>query len=179
MRGSVDRRTPPPSRAGLGSESGGGSERKRDSCLAEIQRLEKARAVRRNRMELARAERAAEEARNIANGNPGDVDFQRMIQDFREQSRAGTEVAHSAKRDVKICIAVRKRPTSSKERARKDHDSVSCYNPEVTVHDCKLRVDGISKYLDSVRFRFDHTFGENNTNQETGSGKTYTMVGIQ
>lgn len=37
---------------------------------------------------------------------------------------------------------------------------MSCFNPEVTVHDCKLRVDGISKYLDSVGFRFDHTFGD-------------------
>lgn len=51
------------------------------------------------------------------------------------------------------------------QRARKDHDAVSCFNPEVTVHDCKLRVDGISKYLDSVGFRFDHAFGEDVPNQ--------------
>lgn len=37
---------------------------------------------------------------------------------------------------------------------------MSCFNPEVTVHDCKLRVDGISKYLDSSSFRFDYAFGE-------------------
>ncbi|CAM9960373.1 unnamed protein product [Ectocarpus fasciculatus] len=120
--------------------------------------------------------------------------------------RVGTSVAHAPAREgMKICIAIRKRPTNSKERARKDHDAVSCFNPEVTVHDCKLRVDGISKYLDSVGFRFDHAFGEDVPNQlvydctakplvpfvlsrgratvfaygQTGSGKTYTMVGIQ
>lgn len=56
------------------------------------------------------------------------------------------------------------------QRARKDHDAVSCFNPEVTVHDCKLRVDGISKYLDSVGFRFDHAFGEDDSNQMVGWG---------
>eukprot|EP00903_Cladosiphon_okamuranus_P015554 g14359.t1 len=156
-------------------------------------------------MEKARKDRVAEEARNIANGNPGDVDFMGMIQSFRDQ-RAGTSTLHApAAEGMKICIAIRKRPTNAKERARKDHDAVSCFNPEVTVHDCKLRVDGISKYLDSVGFRFDHAFGEDEDNQlvydctakplvpfvlsrgratvfaygQTGSGKTYTMVGIQ
>ena len=46
---------------------------------------------------------------------------------------------------MKICICVRKRPVSSKEVARNDHDSVTCLHPEVVVHDCKLRVDGITK----------------------------------
>lgn len=36
------------------------------------------------------------------------------------------------------------------------------------MHDCKLRVDGISKYLDSVGFRFDHAFGEDEDNQLVG-----------
>ncbi|CAM9277658.1 unnamed protein product [Pylaiella littoralis] len=214
MRGSVeDKRSPGGGgggmRGGAGAMDagvgGGGGGKRGDACLAEIQRLEKNRANRRNRMEKARKDRVAEEARNIANGNPGDVDFMGMIQSFRDQ-RAGTSTPHAPARDgVKICIAIRKRPTNSKERARKDHDAVSCFNPEVTVHDCKLRVDGISKYLDSVGFRFDHAFGEEEDNQlvydctakplvpfvlsrgratvfaygQTGSGKTFTMVGIQ
>lgn len=33
------------------------------------------------------------------------------------------------------------------------------------MHDCKLKVDGISKYLDSVGFRFDYVFGEEVNNQ--------------
>ena len=61
---------------------------------------------------------------------------------------------------MKICICVRKRPVNSKEIARSDHDSVTCLNPEVTVHDCKLKVDGITKYLDNTSFRLDHVFHE-------------------
>jgi kinesin family protein 2/24 len=73
------------------------------------------------------------------------------------------------------------------------------------VHDCKLKVDGISKYLDNTSFEFDHTFHEDNSTDniydcavqslvdfvvsggratvfaygQTGSGKTFTMQGIQ
>lgn len=69
------------------------------------------------------------------------------------------------------------------QRARKDHDAVSCFNPEVTVHDCKLRVDGISKYLDSVGFRFDHAFGEEEDNQLVRTmirdRQTYRQTGRQ
>ena len=90
-------------------------------------------------------------------------------------------------------------------RLIQDHDSVSCINPTVIVHDCKFKVDGITKYLDNSAFEFDHTFHEENTTDEiydtcvqslvgfvikggratvfaygqTGSGKTHTMVGIQ
>ena len=61
---------------------------------------------------------------------------------------------------MKICICVRKRPVSVKEVAKNDHDSVTCCNPVVVVHDCKLRVDGITKYLDNNSFRLDHVFHE-------------------
>ena len=50
--------------------------------------MEKEREERRKNMEDKRNERAAEERRNRENGNPGDVDFQRMIREYRE------EVAH-------------------------------------------------------------------------------------
>ncbi len=107
----------------------------------------------------------------------------------------------------KICICVRKRPISDKERNKNDHDSVTCLNPEVWIHSAKLRVDGITKYLDHTSFQFDYTFNEDNTTEDvynyttlplidfvcsghggratvfaygqTGSGKTYTMSGIQ
>jgi kinesin family member 2/24 len=36
----------------------------------------------------------------------------------------------------------------------------------VLVHDCKLRVDGITKYLDNTDFAFDHTFAEDDTTDE-------------
>eukprot|EP01033_Poteriospumella_lacustris_P001859 gene1859-1352_t len=174
------------------------------SCLSEIQRMQRERDERRRNMELAKQERLAEEARNREMGTPGDVDFQRMIRNYREKE-APPEQQHQPSEDMKICICVRKRPISQKEIKRKDYDSVTCANPLVVVHDCKLKVDGISKYLDNTPFEFDHTFSEfDNTDDiylcsvqplvdfvtsggratvfaygQTGSGKTFTMQGVQ
>lgn len=154
-------------------------------------------------MEQAKQERANEEQRNRENGTPGDVDFQRMIRIYRD-SQAPPEQVHIGSND-KICICIRKRPISVKEINRKDYDSVTCLNPVVVVHDCKLKVDGISKYLDNTPFEFDHTFHEDDSTDDiygcavqplidffvaggratvfaygqTGSGKTFTMQGIQ
>ena len=75
------------------------------------------------------------------------------------------------------------------------------------MHSAKLKVDGITKYLDHNQFHFDHSFDEAETTEDlykyttmplvdfvvsgkggratcfaygqTGSGKTYTMSGIQ
>jgi len=128
---------------------------------------------------------------------------------------------------LKICIAVRKRPLGEKELNRKEFDAVSCLHPRfvsmlyknvekalnlrlfssrVVIHDAKLRVDGLTKYLDNNEFAFDHTFGDNDSTEnlymhtaaplipyviegqgratcfaygQTGSGKTFTMQGIQ
>jgi kinesin family protein 2/24 len=155
-------------------------------------------------MEEAKQQRAAEEQRNRENGTPGDVDFQRMIRQYRE-TQSPSEQQHVQPGDMKICICVRKRPISTKEIKRHDYDSVTCVNPVVVVHDCKLKVDGIAKYLDNNSFEFDHTFHEENETEDiyyyavqplvnfvvnggratvfaygqTGSGKTYTMQGIQ
>lgn len=155
-------------------------------------------------MEMAKQERAQEEQRLRDAGTPGDVDFQRMIRNYRE-TQAPEPQEHLTSTDMKICICIRKRPISEKEVKRKDYDSVTCLNPLVVVHDCKLKVDGISKYLDNTPFEFDHTFHEDDTTDEvyycsvqplvsfclaggratvfaygqTGSGKTYTMQGVQ
>ena len=155
-------------------------------------------------MELVKVEKAAEEQRNRDNGVSGDVDFMRMIKLYREKSTPD-EVVHLPSSDSKICICVRKRPISSKEIAKDDNDCITCTNPLIIVHDCKLKVDGISKYLDNSIFEFDHTFHEDNSTDniydcsvqplvdfvvnggratvfaygQTGSGKTFTMQGIQ
>jgi hypothetical protein len=56
------------------------------STLGEIQRLEKEREARRRNMEERKLERAAEEQRNRDKGlGDADVDFQRMIQMFRDK----------------------------------------------------------------------------------------------
>lgn len=172
------------------------------NTLSEIQRLQRERDERRKNMEQMKIDRAAEELRNRENGTPGDVDFQRMIRAYRDQ--APPEKPHVQSHD-KICICVRKRPISAKEVKKMDHDSVTCSNPVVAIHDCKLKVDGISKYLDNNLFEMDHTFHEDNSTEDiyyaaveplvdfvldggratvfaygqTGSGKTFTMQGIQ
>ena len=146
--------------------------------------------------------RAEEEQRNIAAGNPGDVDFIGLVRKWREQN-ANKALAHDAAVEhPRICICVRKRPISDRERAKNDHDSVTCLNPLVWIHSAKLRVDGITKYLDHTSFRFDHAFDEAVSTEDvythttmplldfvcsgkggratvfaygqTGSGKTYT-----
>mmetsp|Transcript_21880 Transcript_21880/g.36614 ORF Transcript_21880/g.36614 Transcript_21880/m.36614 type:complete len:634 (+) Transcript_21880:62-1963(+) len=180
----------------------GGASKK--SCLSEINKLQKDRDERRRKIEQIKSEKAAEEQRNRDEGVSGDVDFMRMISQYRAKS-VPPEQVHLPSGQSKICICVRKRPISSKEIARDDTDSVTCVNPLVVVHDCKLKVDGISKYLDNNSFEFDHTFHEHNSTDniydcavqplvefvlaggratifaygQTGSGKTFTMEGVQ
>jgi kinesin family protein 2/24 len=189
--------------AGAAGQAGGG--KKVSSTLAEIQRLQTQREERRRAAEQFKTDRAAEDARNRENGNPGDVDFQRMIRAFRTDSSQMPQPEPHLRNEDKICICVRKRPISQKEVKRNDHDSITCSNPVVVVHDCKLKVDGISKYLDNTSFEVDHAFHEDCSTEDvyqytvqplvgfvasggratvfaygqTGSGKTYTMQGIQ
>lgn len=113
--------------------------------------MEREREERRKAQNQARVDRSAEEQRNIDNGTPGDVDFQRMIAKFRQD--APPELPHKAPGPMKICICVRKRPISKKEVDKRDYDSVTCLHPVCSVHYCKLKVDGIHKYLDNVSFQ--------------------------
>ena len=207
--------------------SAGAAPAKDQTCLR-IERMEAEREERRRTMKARKIERAAAEQANLAAGNPGDVDFIGMVRAWREEHRHAAQprgdppsivAAAGATTDAngdstvavavapKICICVRKRPVSDKERTKKDHDSVTCLHPAVWVHSAKLRVDGITKYLDHSSFAFDHAFDETTSTEEiyshstmplidfvcaggggratvfaygqTGSGKTYTMGGIQ
>lgn len=75
----------------------------------------------------------------------------------------------------------------------------------IWVHEPKIKVDGITKYIDTTDFKFDNSFGEKEETPvlydcmvspvieslfnkgvvtcfaygQTGSGKTYTMKGVQ
>ena len=107
--------------------------------------------------------------------------------------------------DSKIFVIVRKRPIFQKEIDNGEIDCISVVNPRIYIHECKIQIDGITKYLEDHEFYFDGTFGENNTTLEiynntlapmidlilhqgivtcfaygqTGSGKTYTMKGLE
>ena len=59
---------------------------------------------------------------------------------------------------MKISVCVRKRPIFQKEEANGEMDAVSAANPKIRVHECKLRVDGITKYIENHDFNFDNAF---------------------
>ncbi|KAH8063336.1 hypothetical protein JL722_2504 [Aureococcus anophagefferens] len=137
------------------------------STLAAMQDIEKKRQERRQQMEERKADKRAEEKRNAEQGLLGDADFVKMIGAWREARPTGAPHVPFDCGDVatagsgnEICICVRKRPIGRREVAANDHDAVSCVHPAVVVHDCRHRVDGITKYLNNTQFAFDHAFSE-------------------
>ncbi len=102
----------------------------------------------------------------------------------------------------KIFVLVRKRPLSKKEISGGEIDCVSTINPRIYIHECKIKVDGITKYIEDQEFYFDNAFSDRETTEDvyrfsiyptinmilnkgivtcfaygqTGSGKTFTMV---
>nr|Q39493.1 RecName: Full=Diatom spindle kinesin-1 [Cylindrotheca fusiformis]AAB05681.1 diatom spindle kinesin 1 [Cylindrotheca fusiformis] len=183
---------------------------RKDATRMKIEQMEKERKERRKTMMQRKEARKQEHMKNIEAGNPGDVDFIGLVEEWRreQENKIGDKSPPSlfASTNSNICIAVRKRPISDKERQKLDHDSVSCFQNKVWIHSAKLKVDGITKYLTHNSFQLDHTFGEDSTTEQiylattlplvdhvvstqgratvfcygqTGSGKTYTMNGIQ
>jgi len=182
--------------------------RSKDSTRLKIEQMEAEREERRRVMQERKQSRAEDQQRSKEAGDPGDIDFIRLVRKWRA-SHQGEAQSHedSSRHHPRICICVRKRPISEKEIRKNDHDSITCLHPNVWVHSAKLRVDGIYKYLDHNSFRFDHAFDEEASTDDvykystmpliddvcsgtgvratvfaygqTGSGKTYTMEGIQ
>jgi kinesin family protein 2/24 len=60
---------------------------------------------------------------------------------------------------MKIAVCVRKRPIFTKEEGQGEIDAVSAANPVIRVHECKLKVDGITKHIENHDFVFDNAFG--------------------
>ena len=115
------------------------------------------------------------------------------------------EEPHVTADSAKILVCVRKRPIFKKELSIGEIDCVSSLNPRLYIHECKMKIDGITKYVEDHEFLFDNVFGDNHTTNDlyhysilptinlilnkgivtwfaygqTGSGKTYTMKGIQ
>jgi kinesin family protein 2/24 len=99
-------------------------------------------------------------------------------------------------------VLVRKRPISKKELNIGEIDCVSSINPKIFIHECKIKIDGITKYIEDHEFVFDNSFNDNESTEDvyrfsiyptinmllnrgiitcfaygqTGSGKTFTMV---
>jgi kinesin family protein 2/24 len=111
---------------------------------------------------------------------------------------------HVSATEMHICLCVRKRPLFDKEYQQGEIDCVSSANPNIIVHEPKIKIDGITKYVNDVNFQFDNTFNENENSQDmyefsirdlmptifengivtcfaygqTGSGKTFTVNAI-
>ena len=65
---------------------------------------------------------------------------------------------HLSAEHLKICVCVRKRPIFPKESQAGEIDIISAANPNLLVHECKVKVDGITKYVENHPYKFDNTF---------------------
>ena len=158
-----------------------------------------------------REERKAKENSKMALNNHEsagrymDKDYEKMIRIKRGDIYSSEPEPHTSIDNSKIFVIVRKRPLSKKEINNGEIDCISCLNPKVVVHECKIKIDGITKYLEDHEFYYDNAFNENESTEEiygytiepminlvlkkgivtcfaygqTGSGKTFTMKGIQ
>ena len=67
---------------------------------------------------------------------------------------------------MKISVCFKKRPVFHHELAEGEIDVVSVVNPKIIVHDCKFKVDGITKTNENTDYRFDNSFDEHESNEE-------------
>lgn len=116
--------------------------------------------------------------------------------------RRSSLISNNDPERIKVCV--RKRPLSQKE-LRSNHQDILEMNPtsqSIAVLEDRVRLDGISRYIEKHEFRFDRVFNVDSTNHEiygscvqdlvdavvsggratcfaygqTGSGKTHTML---
>ena len=177
---------------------------KKLSVVEEMQQMKQRREDRKKRIEEEKQHK--KDLQNDPNYIPKlDYDFDYLIQQKKAEIDNVKPQPHSTSEGQKIYVCVRKRPIFNKEIHNGEIDCVSAINPKVCIYDCKLKIDGYTKYIDTNDFYFDNVFGENeDTNLlfecsvkpsldillkggvvtcfaygQTGSGKTFTMKGIQ
>ena len=177
---------------------------KKLSVVEEMQQMKQRREDRKKRIEEEKQHK--KDLQNDPNYIPKlDYDFDYLIQQKKAQVDNLEPHPHSTSEGQKIYVCVRKRPIFNKEIQNGEIDCVSAINPKVCIYDCKLKIDGYTKYIDTNDFYFDNVFNENeDTNLlfecsvkpsldillkggvvtcfaygQTGSGKTFTMKGIQ
>ena len=141
-----------------------GSNSNKDKVVNKIQLIKQKREDRRAELSKLRKEKAMKEAQNEAMGRFGDVEFLQMIE--RKKFKEKLLYPHKSSRNLKLCVCVRKRPIFKKEEEAGQNDSVSCANPQIKVFDSKLKVDGITKYVDEHVFTFDNTFNEQESTED-------------
>ena len=96
-------------------------------------------------MEEARKLKSEREANNELQGIKADVDFQNMVE--QEKLKLPIHKQHVFADQMKISVCFKKRPIFRNELADGEIDVVSVRNPKIIVHDCKYRVDGVTKEI--------------------------------
>ena len=174
------------------------------SVTDEMQKMKQRREDRIKRMEVDKKNKL--ELMNSPDYIPKlDLDYENMIEKKKSIIEAKQPKEHTTSDNSKIFVCVRKRPIFQKEIQNGEIDCITALNPKVCVYDCKMKIDGITKYIDCNEFYFDNVFNENEDTEllyncsikptiklllqggvvtcfaygQTGSGKTYTMKGIQ
>ena len=174
------------------------------NILEEMQQMKQRRQDRKRRIEEEKQHK--KDLINNPNYIPKlDYVFLKLILQKKNEIENFPSEPHSTSENSKIYVCVRKRPIFEKEIQNGEIDCISAINPKICIYDCKLKIDGYTKYIDTNNFYFDNVFNENeNTNLlfnysikpslnillkggvvtcfaygQTGSGKTYTMKGIQ
>mgnify|MGYP003571327718 CR=1 FL=1 len=177
---------------------------KKLSVIEEMQQMKQRREDRKRRIEEEKQHK--KDLLNDPNYIPKlDYDFDYLIHQKKEEVENMPPSPHSTSEGAKIYVCVRKRPIFDKEIQNGEIDCVSAINPKVCIYDCRLKIDGYTKYIDTNDFYFDNVFNENEDTDllfecsvkpsldillkggvvtcfaygQTGSGKTFTMKGIE
>jgi len=183
--------------------------KQKSTTVEEIKRIDQNREQRRRAADEVRRSRQEEAAMLSAQcgGVVPDIDFHRMIREFRQHCQQASPLMAMDPNDPdSIIVCARKRPIQPFETQNRELDCVTACNPFAIIHERKFKVDGITKCLESHQFEFDFVFDEDTTTEEvyrsvtqplvpwaieqggratlfaygqTGSGKTHTMTGIQ
>lgn len=177
---------------------------KKISVVGEIEKMKQRREERRKRKE--------DDRRNKIEmmSNPDyiprlDLDYENMINNKKAIIEKQIPEPHTTSETPKLFVCVRKRPIFQKELMNGEIDCITALNPKMCVYECKMKIDGITKYIDCNEFYFDNVFNEYEDTDslykcsieptidlllqggvvtcfaygQTGSGKTFTMKGIQ
>ena len=100
-------------------------------------------------------------AKNKQKKRRNEIDYEDLIAQKKSQIDIQKASPHTTSANSKIFVCVRKRPISEKEIQNGEIDCISAINPKLCVYDCKMKIDGYTKYIDCNDFYFDNVFNEN------------------
>lgn len=83
-----------------------------------------------------------------------------------ERGKLALRKMHTLADQMKISVCFKKRPVFPNELADGEIDVVSVVNPKIVIHDCRYKVDGVTKTIENNDFKFDNAFDEHDTNEE-------------